>query len=362
MKIQQTLILICLLLTFLLPGCDMTAISIEKINMEDRLPNADPAASEAYQTILEPFSFINQNGNMIYGQIRRPDPQLYPSFRFASVILVPGGINPGRMAVLTPEAILLAEAGLVVVAFNAEGRVDSRTPDDIRSGGEEDFNGYTNQDTLGELVKFISELPYVIPDNIGLRSQSYGISMAAGCAGRYPDLPIKYIVDGEGPPSSYVTVQEPWALFSPEDHINHAKYQTVFKILGHYSTNRDPSPENKAFWQEREAILFIGQFRGYYLRLQGEWDHSQPPSNPEEIPIFHQPPDWWQGKGTTDMVNAAIAGGVPWVRVNLPAQGNKVNESYDANSLPRFIPGELLDHPATPVMAVLEMALAEPLK
>ncbi len=206
------------------------------------------------------------------------------------------------------------------------------------------------------------QLPYVMHDNIGFRTQSYGITMAAGCAARHPELPIKYIVDGEGPPSSFVTVQEPWALYSPPDHPFHDKYQTVQAILGHYSTYRDSSPENLEFWKEREAIAFIGEFNGRYLRLQAEWDHSQPPSRSSEVSLFHNPPTWWQGKHTCDIVNAAVNGGVPWVRVNLAAQGNKVNETYDANNLPVYIPGELNSKPMIPVEAVLEMARSKPIQ
>jgi len=104
-----------------------------------------------------------------------------------------------------------------------------------------------------------------------------------------------------------------------------------------------------------EADKFIGKFRGRYLRLQAEWDHSQPPSKPAEIPMFHQPPMWWQGKHTADMVNAAVAGGVPWVLVNLPEHGNQVNATYDADNQPLHLPGELADKPWG-VRPVLEMA------
>jgi hypothetical protein len=279
---------------------------------------------------------------------------------FAAVVRVPGGINPGRTEVYSAESIALAEVGMVVVAFNAEGRVDPRSPEDIQSEGSEDYNGYRNQDTLAEVVEYIAQLPYVIPDNIGIRTQSYGITMGAGCAARHPELPIKYIVDGEGPPSSFVTVHEPWAQYSPPNHPFHNKYQTVFQIMGHYSTERDPSEENLRFWEEREALTFIGKFDGMYLRLQGEWDHAQPPSRPAEVPMFHHPPIWWQGKHACDMVNAAIDGGVPWVRVNLPELGNGVNERCTADDPPSLIPGELNVSPMIPVRAVLEMALAEP--
>jgi hypothetical protein len=135
----------------------------------------------------------------------------------------------------------------------------------------------------------------------------------------------------------------------------------VYEILGHYSTYRDSSSENLAFWEEREAIEFIGGFDGMYLRLQAEWDHSQPPSRPSEVEMFHDPPTWWQGKHTCDIVNAAVDGGVPWVRVNLIEQRNAVNETYDADNLPVYIPGQLNSNPMIPVEAVLEMARSEPI-
>ena len=58
----------------------------------------------------------------------------------------------------------------------------------------------------------------------------------------------------------------------------------------------------------------------------------------------------------------AIDGGVPWVRVNLLAQGNKVNQKYDADNLPVYVPGELNDNPMIFVEAVLEMAHSEPIR
>jgi hypothetical protein len=55
------------------------------------------------------------------------------------------------------------------------------------------------------------------------------------------------------------------------------------------------------------------------------------------------------------MVNAAVTGGVPWVRVNLAEQGNIINATYDADNQPVYLPGRLADK-AWAVLAVLEMA------
>ena len=59
------------------------------------LPNERPE-DKPYNTIIEDFQVVAPSGNNIYGMIRRPDPNLYPDLSFAAVILVAGGINPGR--------------------------------------------------------------------------------------------------------------------------------------------------------------------------------------------------------------------------------------------------------------------------
>jgi len=240
-----------------------------------------------YTTVIEAFELLGPTDNRIYGQIRRPDPALYPNLSFPAVVLVPGGINPGRMEVHGQEAKALAEAGMVVVTFNAEGRVDTRAPEDLRSEGEEVFNGFRHQDGLAKIVEYVMGLAYVVAENVGLRSQSYGITMAAGCAGRHPELAIKYIVDGEGPPNSFVTCHGPRYLAGDLQ-----KYNTVKQIFGREATWQDSSPENLDWWAEREAINFIVAFRGDYLRLQATWDHAQPPENQADIPTYHHPEGW----------------------------------------------------------------------
>ncbi len=310
-----------------------------------------------FQTAIEPFEVLGPTGNRIYGQIRRPDPDLYPGIAFPAVILVPGGINPGRMEVHGMDARALSEAGMVVVCFNAEGRIDTLAPDDLRSEGEEDFNGFRHQDGLANIIAFVAALDYVERENIGLKSQSYGITMAAGCVGRHPELPIAYLVDGEGPSESFVTCHGPRFLAGDMQ-----KYNTVRSIFGRLAVWQDGSQENLDWWSEREALNFIGAFRGAYLRLQATWDHAQPPENAAEIPAFHHPsgwpgggPAWWHNKHATDMVNAAVAGGVPWVRVNLPPQGNAINAVYDVGNPPTYLPGRLSNQPWA-VRAILEMA------
>lgn len=314
--------------------------------------------SDPYETVSEDFEYTVEAGYVLQGIIRRPDPAQYPDLCFPAVILVPGGVNPGRTEANGPEGVALAEAGMVVVTYNSAGRVSER-PGDVLSGGDPDFNGFQDQDDLCEIVQHTMDLDYVIAENVGLKTQSYGIAMGAGCAGRYADtIAIKYLVDGEGPPNSFVACHEPYALVPA--HEDSDKYELVYGILdNHYSTARDTSQSNLDWWAEREAIEFIGEFRGRYLRLQAQWDHAQPPKNEDEMDMFDLPgQDWWHNKHTTDVVNAAIEGGVPWVRVNLPQQNNDVNATYDYDNRPTFLPGELADQ-LWAVRAIIEMARME---
>lgn len=318
------------------------------------LPNPNPEV-DPYTTVVEPFTLTAPSGNTIYGMLRRPDPAEYPNLSFAAVIYVPGGINPGRLWSLGQEASVLAKAGMVVLSFNAEGRVDD-SGEDIRSEGAEDYNGFRNQDGLLALVRFAADLDCVDEENIGIYSKSFGIAMAAGCGGRHPEAPIKYLVDAEGPPNSFVACHEPWAL--DDDPLND-RHDIAEDILGHYSTHRDSSRANATFWSQREADRFIGDFRGRYLRLQAQWDHAQPPRNESEIGTFRLPPLWWHNKHTTDIVNRAVDEGVPWVRVNLPDQGNSPGARYEIDNPPVYIPGRLEDGSLHAVQAILEMARME---
>ncbi|MEW5826670.1 MAG: hypothetical protein AB1778_07545 [Candidatus Bipolaricaulota bacterium] len=310
-----------------------------------------------YETTVEAFSVIGPTGNRIYCQMRRPAPALYAELAFPAIILIQGGINAGRMEVYGQEARALAGEGMVVVSFNAEGRIDTLAADDLRSEGDEDYNGFRHQDGLACIVEYVAALDGVLADNIGLKSQSYGITMAAGCAARHPELPIRYLVDCEGPSESFVTCHGPRYLAGDLQ-----KYEIVRSTFGRLALWQDASQGNRDWWAEREAVRFIGAFRGAYLRLQATWDHAQPPESDAEIAAFHHPtgwpgggPAWWHNKHATDMVNAAVAGGVPWVRVNLQPQGNAPNATYDAETAPTYLPGHLADE-SWSVRAVLEMA------
>jgi pimeloyl-ACP methyl ester carboxylesterase len=217
-----------------------------------------------------------------------------------ALILVPGGNGSSRDFKKSggKHAQRLADEGYLVVLFDPDGRG--------KSEGVEDQNGYAQQDGLAEVIWSVFRLPTVQRPHIGLVSFSYGITMAAGAMARYPDLPIRFLIDWEGPANR-------------NDTGGCDQYQT-----GHLKGV--VSCEDEDFWSQREASAFIGKLRIPYLRLQSEKDHVQPDTEHALV-----------------MINAAVQGGVPWVRLNdLPP-----NQTYDLAQPPPMLPesetGDLIE-------------------
>lgn len=207
-----------------------------------------------------------------------------------ALVLVPGGF--GASGDFVDDAMRITNAGIVAVAFDPDGRG--------KSTGQEDFNGYKQQDGLAAIIRFTSTLPEVDAKQIGLVTYSYGITMGSGVLARYPDLPIKFLIDWEGPADRHYTT-----FCCRDDGAGHIKWQ--------------PSSDN-AWWSEREAVNFIGTIRVPYQRIQSEKDHVQP-SNQHAI----------------DMISEAIKRGVPWTRLNdYPA-----NQTYEVKNPPHMLPGAM---------------------
>jgi pimeloyl-ACP methyl ester carboxylesterase len=206
---------------------------------------------------------------------------------FPTVVLVPGGsgssedfTRPGR--IITQR---LNEAGYLVVLFDPDGRG--------RSGGVEDNNGFIHQDGLAAVIRYAAEHPLSDTTGIGLVSYSFGITMCSGALARHPELPVRFLIDWEGPADRNDTGG------CDEAGVGH---------LGEIASCTD-----EVFWAEREAQTFIGQIPFPYLRLQSEVDHVQPDAG-----------------HALRMVNAAVAGVSPWVRLNeLPP-----NQPYDLSAPP----------------------------
>jgi hypothetical protein len=193
-----------------------------------------------------------------------------------------------------------------------------------------------HQDDLKAIVEYTVALPNVDATNIGVQTSSFGIAIGAGALGRYPDLPVAYLVDQEGPHDNRVIT------------FYDAGHETA--VCGHLGTVTDPSPANVAFWAEREAVRYVDTYPGRYLRMQAEVDHAQNPG------YFRH---------AIEMVNAAThsqyggTGAALWTRMNGSDLGNSINTVYplgDPSQYPAWITGRLSDHLGLNITYIREMA------
>jgi len=275
------------------------------------------------------------NGNPLYTRIVQPVPALYPSQNFPGLIAIPGGTGAGAPLADNPRYRDLADDGFVVVAFNPEGR-GSGAPGNLKSEGTENCNGFLHQDDLKAVIEYVAAQPNVNAVNIGVETSSFGIAIGAGALGRYPSLPVAYLVDQEGPHDNRV--------------ITFYDVGRETAVCGHRSTVTDPSPENAAFWAEREAVRYIGAYPGRYLRMQAAIDHAQ------GLGYFRH---------AIEMVNAATkpeyggSGSASWTRMNGSDLANAVNAVYplgDSSQYPTWVSGHLSDHPGLNITYDREMA------
>lgn len=221
-----------------------------------------------------------------------------------ALVLMPGGIGRAE-----PEkAAHLASQGYIVIIFDADGRG--------RSEGTEDYNGYVTQDGLAAVITAAATLPGLDLDQYGLVSFSYGVTAAAGVLARHPSLPIDFFIDWEGP-------------------VNRQYTTTGCTGISH---NIDWQPcTDDTWWAEREALQFIGSVQVPYQRIQSENDHVQMNNN-----------------HAIDIVNAAVAGDVPWARLNEYPPGL----TYDINDPPVMLPDEQDKHLET-IVAVYARYIIE---
>ncbi len=223
-------------------------------------------------------------------------PQDTAGKKYPALVLVPGGIGDGKA--FTDDALRMASAGIIAITFDPDGRG--------KSTGQEDYNGHKQQDGLAAVVRFAATLPNVDAQKIGIATYSYGITMGSGALARHPDVPVKFLIDWEG------SADRNYTSGCSADNRGRIQWQ--------------PCSDN-AWWSEREAVNFIGTLRVRvpYQRIQSEKDHVQP-NNAHAV----------------DMINAAIKGGVPWVRLN----DYPPNQTYDPKSPPQMFP-EAMDQQLT---------------
>lgn len=269
---------LCLFLSACAGGEEVPTATSEPTTMSQ--PTTAPEPTVAPQPTDEPqpeseivfpesgtalLSIPSLNGNQIEIRITKPE----GDGPFPALIGVAGG--DGSFAFQSDIiADGLKEMGIVAVDFAPEGRLGSE--------GEDDHHGPVHQDDLKALVDFVSEQSFVQPDNIGIVSYSFGLVMATGALSRYPDMPVAFLIDWEGPASPGrdlmrgIENEEPWAI------------ETILTLSVRTEMSREEMEafvihggaiSDEAYWAERDAARFIKDLPCPYLRVQFDVDHVQ---------------------------------------------------------------------------------------
>jgi hypothetical protein len=235
------------------------------------------------------LSIHSLNGNKIAIRIKKPE----GDGPFPVLIGIAGG--DGMYAFQSELPTSLLEKGIMTVDFAPQGRGESE--------GDDNHHGFVHQDDLKAIVDFVSGLDLVQKDNIGILSYSYGVVLATGALARYPEMPVAFLIDWEGPSCPGKDLQrglendEAWA------------YDTI-RFL---NNGREPAPEelphllihggsifDEAYWAERDASCFSADLPCPYLRVQFDQDHAQGSSKTHMIAI----------------INAATMNSGQWTRCN----------------------------------------------
>lgn len=235
-------------------------------------PTLEPGEEPDTYWVTNPSSGSRLSVSVFY-------PQDWAGGTLPALLLVPGGsglIDPKRAESLT-------EFGFLVITFDPEGRGSSE--------GVEDHNGYVGQDGLAAVAVAALELPGLDEEAFGMVSFSYGITNAAGALARHPDLPIDFLIDWEGPVDRWYTTSGCGPQANESRRIEW------------------PSCTEDEWWSQREAITFVDEIAVPYQRVQSEKDHVQS-----------------ENQHAVDAVNAAVAGGAPWVRLNDYPAGTTFDE------------------------------------
>lgn len=182
------------------------------------------------------------------------------------------------------------DAGLALVLYDPDGRG--------QSGGTDDNGGAIQQDGLKAVIDWAAAQPAVDHARMGMVSFSAGVMAATGTLARYPDTPIRFLIDWEGP----------------------SDRQSFGCDAGSPPGTQLPCADD-AYWSQREARALIARVHVPYHRVQYQTDHHQPDHH-----------------CAVDMAQAALAAGNPDVRVNDGAAGAAVRSDADITPIPDGTP------------------------
>ena len=265
-----------------------------------------PAGTIAWQyprtiaTNVDTLWIPNPSNNCtLYVHIHKPA-DAGPTKRYPAVTLIPGGNGNGQGYDTNGLATNVAEEGFVLVHFDPDGRGQSTNHGAYTY---EDYCGYLQQDGLQTILSYLAGRNYVDTANLGLWTQSYGITMGTGMASRYGTPRLKFLIDFEGPADRTETAQV---------NGGHVPHDTADHV----------------FWSQREAGPFARFLYCYYIRGQSDSDH-----NPRIRDNHH-------AIAMIDSATNTIYGGSgisPWTRANDRSM-NPVNTVWQLPNHPLWTP------------------------
>jgi pimeloyl-ACP methyl ester carboxylesterase len=237
------------------------------------------------------------SGCSLYVHIHRPVTSTHAN-RLPGIILVPDAQHPGTFFDFLDIADKLADAGFVVLHFDADGRGQS-------PGWPEDYGGFVHQDGLHACLELLARQTEVDSQCLGIVARGDGTTMTTGAVARYPSPVVSFLLDDEGPAD---------------------RHQSCVDSGGTIPV----APDSELFWQEREAGRFAKRVPAAYLRLQTTTSpNPRIPGNRDCIAMI-------------DSMTAVTHGGrgvSRWTRVNDSAM-NPPNKVYDDGRRPTVIPDE----------------------
>jgi hypothetical protein len=272
------------------------------VSADDKVIELDSAGSIAWRwpgTIpvqVDTLRVFNPVSNCsLYVHVHRPATASETN-RLPGVVLVPDSLRPGTTFDAGGLADLIAADGFVVLHFDADGR--GRSP-----GPAEDYCGSIQQDGLHACLSALARRTDVDSLRLGVLSQGYGVTMAAGALARYPAPAVSFLIDDEGPAD---------------------RYQTCADSGGPVPV----APDSAAFWQEREAARFAKQVSSAWLRVQTQTSRNPHiTGNRDCIALMDSATDTAHGgRGISR-----------WTRVNDSVM-NLPNEVYPDTERPALIP------------------------
>lgn len=251
------------------------------------------------------------NGNKIRIKLEKPK----GAGPFPVLIGIAGGNDSYAFHRAGNEQLLETFDSLKILAvdFAPQGRLGSE--------GKDNYHGYVHQDDLKAIVDYLAKQQFVNKDMIGVLSFSYGVALATGALSRYPDMPVQFLIDWEGPAAPGRDIRRGYA--NKEAWI---KNKIVLSMMNKDDIKSEKELRsavihggeigNDIYWDERDASLFAAKLPCPYLRIQSQVDHVQGTSKAPMMAI----------------INTATKNSGQWTRCN----DNPPNTIYKETTLSQY--------------------------